>query len=315
MDRLDMAFRLLPDTVIITDVYWYVLDFNHKAPFERLKKGRSLLNFMPDCREMPVGRYPCEGRVFHRTTTPVYEGGELMGYVVYLADVTEKERLTEARRQKSAELESLTRRQAQANAELEEYIRQVEALKDEEEQLRVARAIHDDAGHAVTVLNTISRMCLQLQDEDPEQYGRLIDDGLSLCRQVSKKKNGRHCDSLAEMLEAFREDSPFPIELILRGEEPPFAAPLYDVILKVCREAYHNTLDHSLADRLTIEVCMSPELLTLRIADNGKFHGTLEKGFGLTAMEENVRASGGRLRFEAEEGRGFGILAEWREPK
>ena len=29
-------------------------------------------------------------------------------------------------------------------------------------------------------------------------------------------------------------------------------------------------------------------------------------------MEENVGASGGRVRFEAEEGRGFRVAAEWR---
>ena len=34
MDVFEQAFRLLPDTVIITDVYWYILDFNHTAPFE-----------------------------------------------------------------------------------------------------------------------------------------------------------------------------------------------------------------------------------------------------------------------------------------
>ena len=88
--------------------------------------------------------------------------------------------------------------------------------------------------------------------------------------------------------------------------------PLYEVIDRVCREAYHNTLSHSLADRLTIEVYMAPEVLRLHITDNGCFRGTLEKGFGLTTMEENVRASGGTIAFEAEEGRGFGISAEWR---
>ena len=64
--------------------------------------------------------------------------------------------------------------------------------------------------------------------------------------------------------------------------------------------------------KLTIEVYLTPEALRLHIADNGCFRGTLEKGFGLTTMEENVRASGGTLAFEAEAGRGFGIAAEWR---
>ena len=63
---------------------------------------------------------------------------------------------------------------------------------------------------------------------------------------------------------------------------------------------------------MTIEMHMSPEVLRLHITDNGCFRGTLEKGFGLTTMEENVRASGGTLAFEAEAGRGFGVAVEWR---
>ena len=58
---------------------------------------------------------------------------------------------------------------------------------------------------------------------------------------------------------------------------------------------------------------MAPDSLTMCIRDNGSFHGTLEKGYGLTAMEENVTATGGTLAFETEEGKGFGITAEWRK--
>lgn len=312
MGQFEQAFRLLPDTVIITDLYWYILDYNRPGPFEGLKKGRSLSRYMPDCRDMPAGVYPCSGRVFQRSVSKVYTEGVHGGYVVYLVDITEKERLVEERRCRSAELEALTRKQAQANAKLEEYARQVETLTDYEEQLRIARTIHDGAGHAITALNTISRMCLQLRHSDAERYRRLINEGIAICRRAEKGRIERRFDSLTEMLEAFRDSCPFPVDLSITGEQPPFAAGLCDVILGVCKEAYHNTLSHSLADRLKIEVHMTDEKLTLRITDNGRFHGVLEKGFGLKTMEENVRASGGRIYFETEEGKGFGIAAEWR---
>lgn len=312
MEQFEQAFRLLPDTVIITDSYWYILDYNRPGPFEGLKKGKNLSGYMPDCRDMPCGAYELHGRVFQRRISKVYADGVHGGYAVYLVDITEQERLVEQRRRKNAELEALTRKQAQANAELEDYARQAEALTDYEERLRVARVIHDETGHAITALNTLSRMCLQLRESDPERYRSLIDEGIAICRHAGKGQPGCSCDSLRAMLEEFRDTNPFPIDLIVSGEEPPSAAGLYDVILGVCREAYHNTLSHSLADRLTIEARMAQDKLTLRLADNGRFHGALEKGFGLKTMEENVRASGGQIRFEAEEGKGFGIVAEWR---
>ena len=312
MDQFEQAFHLLPDTVIITDVYWYILDFNRPGPFEGLKKGKTLSRYMPDCRDMTSGAYPFCGRVFQRGVSPVYTDGVQSGYLVYLVDITEREHLIGQRRRKSAELEALTRKQAQANAALEEYARRAKALTDYGERLRVARAIHDGAGHAITALNTISRMCLQLQASDAERFISLIDEGIAICHRSEKERDERRYATLREMLESFRDESPFPVDLVIAGEEPPFAAGLCDVILSVCKEAYHNTLSHSLADRLTIEARMAEDRLTLRIEDNGRFHGVLEKGFGLKTMEEKVRASGGTVRFEAEEGKGFAVAAEWR---
>lgn len=312
MDVFEQAFRLLPDTVIITDVYWYIIDFNHVAPFDGIKRGRSLTRVMPDCRALPSDRVRRGGRVYQRSVTPVYAQNLHVGYTVYLADITDREDLIEQQRRKSEELEALTQRLAKANAELEEYVRQAEALSDYEEQRRIARAIHDDAGHAITALNILSQMCLQLGRSDAKGYEELIDEGIGLCENALKAREKRRYASLRELLETFRDESPFSIELHIEGDEPAFVASLREVIDRVCREAYHNTLSHSLADRMTIEMHMSPEVLRLHITDNGCFRGTLEKGFGLTTMEENVHASGGTLAFEAETGRGFGIAVEWR---
>lgn len=312
MDIFEQAFRLLPDTVIITDAYWYILDYNRAEPFEKLKKGTNLARYMPNCRDLPNDRFVYGGKVFQRSTTPVFEKDLRVGYAVYLVDITDREALIEQQSRKSAELEAMTQAQARANAELEAYVRQAEALSVYEEQLRIARAIHDDAGHAVTALNTISQMCLQIGSGDPAQYDRLIGEGLTLCEKATRAQAAPRRASLRETLEALRDGSPFPIELAIEGEEPAFAGALRETVEKVCQEAYHNTLAHSMADKLFIEARMAPDALSLRIRDNGSFRGALEKGFGLTMMEESIRASGGEVRFEAREGEGFGISAEWR---
>ena len=314
MDLFEKSFRLLPDTVIITDVYWYVLDYNRVEPFNRIRKGESLNRYIADCRNITVGRYEYSGKVYQRSTTPVYENGMHVGYVVYLADITEKEKLVEQSLRKSAELEEMTKEQAKANAELEEYVQQAEALCEYEEQVRIARSIHDDAGHALTLLNTISQMCLQLRETDPAKYQSLLEEGIAICEAAEAKKhrNVHSHASLREILETMRDTSAFPIDLIITGEEPEIARSLYPVIEEVCKEAYHNTLSHSMADRMMFEVSMDPGSLTIRISDNGSFHGTFEKGFGLSTMEENVRKSGGSISFDVQEGKGFGISAEWR---
>ena len=102
------------------------------------------------------------------------------------------------------------------------------------------------------------------------------------------------------------------MDISVSGEEPPFASGLYDVIYAVCKEAHHNTLSHSLADRQSITAEAAPDTLTLSVFDNGHFHGPFEKGFGLSAIEEKVRASGGTIRFHEAEGESFGVVARWR---
>ena len=147
MDVYEQAFRLLPDTVIITDVYWYILDFNHAAPFDTIKKGWSLTRVMPDCKTLPNDRLRCGDKIYQRSINPVYAQNLHVGYTVYLSDITDRESLIEQQRRKSEELEALTQRLAKANAELEAYVRQAEALSDYEEQRRIARAIHVASKH------------------------------------------------------------------------------------------------------------------------------------------------------------------------
>ena len=63
---------------------------------------------------------------------------------------------------------------------------------------------------------------------------------------------------------------------------------------------------------MDVKLAGSEDGFTLTIRDNGSFRGPLEKGFGLMAMEEYVKASGGEIRFLTEEGKGFGIVVTWR---
>ena len=146
-------------------------------------------------------------------------------------------------------------------------------------------------------------MCLQLKDSDFMQYSRLLDEGIAICERAAKEQGMRKYSSLRELLETFRGENPFPVELSIQGDEPEFAKSLYEVVQKVIKEAYHNTLSHSLADNLTIEARMDEFALTLRVFDNGTFHGAFERGFGLKSMEENVIASGGMFLRSSRRGR------------
>ena len=312
MEITAQMFSALPDTVIFTDAYWYVLDYNRRGPFEKIKKGKKFTHFMPDCVTLENGEWRSGNRSYMRTITPLYEKKQCAGYTIYLVDITEKAWLLEQSRKKSRELSQLTQILKKRNEELEQITRQAEALSDYSEQMYIARVIHDGAGHTITAVHAISQMCLDCRETDPGQYKELLEAGIKLCHYTNPEDRELQSDSLAGLLEQLQRNSPFPVRLQIRGEEPDFASGLYRTIYRICREAYHNTLSHSLADTLWITLNMDSRSLDLEISDNGSFRGELRKGFGLTNMEKAVLSSGGIISFLAEQGRGFGIKVSWR---
>lgn len=312
MDTKEM-FQNMPDIGIITDAYGYILDYNMSASVLNMKKGRRLIRYIPDCFSKDTAQVSFGGRVYRKSVSAIMDREAVNGYTVSLVDVTEITSLIEEREEKRKELLGLVDELIKRNVELEKLAFQAKELTDYSEQLAIARKIHDDEGHAITAIHTICEMCLKLKDSDIEEYEKLLQEGIDICKNALSGSNEVKYQSLNEMFDGFVRLSQFPVEVSVEGVEPEFIKDIYEHVGRICKEAYHNTLSHSLADRLSIRVKMEYDSFTLKIQDNGSFRGRFEKGFGLTSMEDYVKASGGTLEFITREGEGFGIIATWRK--
>ncbi len=312
MKTTRMLFDSIPDTVVITDTYGYILDFNRNTPFDHLKKGKKLTSFLPDCFDGGEGEFRIADKVFRRYTAKLDNGKNDTGYTVRLSDITEESRLDGQLRNRSRELAELESKLSESNAKLTEFVMRVKELSDYSEQLRIARVIHDDYGHALTELFVICQMCLTLKDTDPEKCRQLLHEGAKICRRATEEKRQTEFGSLKELLYDFAGKNAFPTEVTVEGDEPPFIKDKYGLIGMICKEAYHNTLAHSLAERFYIKAEADEEQVTLTLTDDGAFHGTFEKGFGLSAMENAVNASDGTADFITKEGKGFTVRITWR---
>jgi len=313
MGDMRALFQRLPEVVIITDAYGYILDNNRRLSDMELKRGSQIKNLIPGVLSEDEGECVIGSSIYKKQVTPIKRNGNKVGYTILLEDITEARKLFKQRQEVSTRLNELVVENIKANDELREYARQVKELSDYEEQLQLARHIHDDAGHAITAIHTISQMCLTLMGKDPKEYENLINEGLDICHKADSDSTRKGYDSVRGIIEVIKKECRFPIEAVVEGQEPGFAANLYETIDRICREAYHNTIDHSMADRLFINVKMSPAFLLLQIEDNGSFRGEFEKGFGLSTMEDIVHKSGGEVTFLAETGKGFGIRVKWGE--
>lgn len=284
MEDVRALFEQLPDTAIITDAYGFILDFNRDIPGVGLKKGNQLKEIMPGYMEQSEDEYQTGEVAFRRRVTPIRRNNNPVGYTVLLTDVTAAKKLYEQRRELITKQTELIEETRKVNERLQSYALQAKELSDSEEQLQLARRIHDDSGHAITAIHTICQMCLTIGNDDKDTYNELIKEGLEICERAGNENMGMKYSSLTELMDIMKHECRFPIEVTITGEEPAFAKDLYEIIDRICREAYHNTIDHSLADKMMINLEMNERNLTLRIEDNGSFHGEFEKGFGLSMM-------------------------------
>ena len=312
MKNLDILFRQMPDTAVITDAYGYVLDFNRNDKVTGLKKGLRLTKLIPDMFTQKESNVEIGDYIYSRVVSAVSSGKQTIGYTVIFTDITEEVILERQNEDRGRELRALTTAKSDANRKLAEYALEVKNLSDYAEQLRIARSIHDDSGHAVTEIHTICQMCLQLMDKDIQACRELIEEGIRICRKASAGGEMETYSSLKELAETFFRRGSIENHVTCEGEEPAFMKEKYEVVSRLLKEAYHNTMEHSLGDAMDISLTGREGSFTLTIRDNGSFRGPLEKGFGLMAMEEYVRASDGEIRFLTEEGKGFGIVVIWR---
>ena len=310
MNNYKTIFDSFPSPFFILDSFGYILKYNNRVGFKGIKKVKKLTDLIPDCLQNKEGKFVYNNIFFKRITKEIYDDELLINYAVVLIDITEKESINNRKQEKQKELHILANSLRESNQELENLLEEIKSLSDYAEQIRLARVIHDNYGHAITDLFMISNMCLESKNKNPKTYRQLIIEGEKIIDKILSPDQFE-AGSLKELLISLSKISEFPIVITIIGEEPDFIKTQYKLIKKICKEAYHNTLDHSLGNQMFINLTMNEKDVILEIYDDGKWHGEFEKGFGLSSMKDNVVASKGKIDFVHQEGQGFKIIVKW----
>jgi signal transduction histidine kinase len=168
------------------------------------------------------------------------------------------------------------------------------------ERLRVARELHDVAGHKLTAM----RLNLRALQSDPtlgqrgeiriaEQLsGELLED----IRNVVSALRDTHGLDLATALRALAAPMPKPrlhlrIDNDVQVRDPAVA----ETVLRLVQEALTNSARHAHADTLGVQLQCEDDNLLITIEDDGRLRGELREGNGLSGMRERVAAAGGTL--------------------
>ncbi|MDG2517659.1 sensor histidine kinase [Lysobacter soli] len=170
------------------------------------------------------------------------------------------------------------------------------------ERLRVARELHDVAGHKLTAMT----LNLRALAADPAFAGR---PEIAIAQQLSTEL----LSDIRGIVQAMRDDRGLDLGTALRALAAPMPRPLLrlhvaqsvhvtdpataEAVLRLVQEALTNSARHADADVVQVSLDCEGDRLRIRVEDDGQVRGAIREGNGLSGMRERVVAAGGQLAF------------------
>lgn len=236
-------------------------------------------------------------------------------FVVVFTEQGQRERL--ARRY----AEELTADLEAANRQLSAYALQAEELATTQERNRLAREIHDNLGHYLTVVNVQIAAAKVLLAADPQ---RAL-DALDKAQTLTQEGLGAVRQSVAALRESPLGKRPLPeaiaalvtesnnagivTELTVRGTPHHLASNEELALYRVAQEGLTNIRKHARASRADLHLDYTdPTKVCLSIVDNGLGAEETSNGFGLLGVRERVHLLGGRVTVKTAVNQGFSLM-------
>ncbi|HEY0503000.1 MAG TPA: histidine kinase [Lysobacter sp.] len=197
-------------------------------------------------------------------------------------------------------------RLAQVNADLLATRALLADSARDNERLRVARELHDVAGHKLTAMT----LNLRALAADPAFAGR---HEIALAQQLSSEL----LSDIRGIVQAMRDERGLDLGTALRALAAPLPRPslrlritdrvhvtdpaVAETVLRLVQEALTNSARHADADVVKVDISSSGERLLVHVEDDGQLRGAIREGNGLSGMRERVLAAGGELTLSRSE--------------
>jgi len=199
----------------------------------------------------------------------------------------------------------------------------------EEERSRIAADIHDGVTQMIVGALFEATAALNLMERDPETSANNLRNSMDLLSKTVTEMRRVIFNLRPPVLEdlglvpALKWQSSMnqsiydiPINLFVRGETVKMASIIEVIIYRIVQEGIRNSIKHSGASNIDVDITFNEQTLNISIKDNGCGFDTLhppensEGGFGLIAMKERAASIGAQLTIDSQIGSGTSILLE-----
>jgi two-component system NarL family sensor kinase len=194
-----------------------------------------------------------------------------------------------------------------------------------EERNRLAREIHDTLaqGLAAISMQLDTADALLEAGSDLERVKQAVRQALALTRENledarrsvldlrAASLEGRDLpDALTILAKSTTEETEIQVDCIISGSGRPLPARVETGLYRIAQEAIANIVQHSDADRASMQFIIQPGQVKLIIADNGRGFDTAQippDRFGLLGLNERARLLDGNLELVSSPGSGTRI--------
>jgi signal transduction histidine kinase len=197
-----------------------------------------------------------------------------------------------------------------------------------EERLQIARDLHDELAHNISLINVRAGVALHLYDEQPDEARNAL--------QAIKGASKDALDELRSVLAVLRRGdesaprSPAPgldhlerlvadagraglaVSLQVDGGPDPLPKALDQAAFRIVQESLTNVRRHSRTGAASIRLTFGDHELVVRVDDDGPSAAGTDSavtGSGIRGMRERAVALGGTLEAGPRTGGGFYVLA------
>jgi signal transduction histidine kinase len=208
-------------------------------------------------------------------------------------------------------------------AELEDRARRTEREREREQQLavaeertRIARDLHDSAGHAINVILVHAGAARLLRDKSPERSWRAIETIEEVARETLgeidqlvhalRDEDGRGLEppaslaALDPLLQRHR-DAGLEVTLSVTGVERPLGATVDRAAYRILQESLTNALRHG-GGQVDVTLAYADQALAVAVTNPAPADGANAAGHGIVGMRERASLVGGSLEAAREDG-------------
>ena len=212
---------------------------------------------------------------------------------------------------------------ADANQQLREHAAQVEELATARERNRLAREIHDNIGHYLTVVNVQIEAARAILPQDRPralnhlaQAQTLTQEGLAEVRRSVAALRAAPTislpltEALSKLVEQWNTTE-LNVVLMVTGMVRPLTPQAELTLYRTAQEALTNVGKHAHATYVHLALDYSNhQTVCLQITDNGGGSDDAPEGFGLLGVRERAQLLGGAMRVRSALGQGFTLEVE-----